>query len=101
MTPKNIHKIFLPPKIFIFLKTKKYWNSEFWTPQKIARAYVCEKTSEYPPPWGNTMARIYMGAFSNICLAWLNVLKGAMTAPEGNAGIDDSAYWRSVPLITL
>ena len=48
--PKNIHKIFVPPKILISLKTpQKYWNSKFWT-QKMTWAYVCMKISEYPPP---------------------------------------------------
>ena len=53
--PQNLHT---PKKIFIFLKTQKYWNSEFWPPpppkkkkkKKIARAYVCAKLSENPPP---------------------------------------------------
>ena len=46
---KNIHKIFIPPKNIHFSENpKKYWNSEFWT-QKIDRAYVCVKISEYPP----------------------------------------------------
>ena len=53
MTPPKIStKSSNPPKIFIFLKPpQKYWNSEFWT-KKIARAYVCVKISEYPPPPG-------------------------------------------------
>ena len=46
------------------------------------------------------MARIYMGAFSNICLAWLNVLRtGAMTTLEGNSGIDDSGTEEVSPYI--
>ena len=50
---KNIHKIFIPPKIFIFLKPQKN-NIEIqnFEPPKIARAYVCVKISEYPPPLG-------------------------------------------------
>ena len=46
--PKNIHKIFIPRKHINFSENpKKYWNFE---PQKIARAYVCVKISEYNPP---------------------------------------------------
>ena len=48
MTPKNIHKIFIPQKIFIFLKTPKNIEIQNFEPQKIARAYVCVKISEYP-----------------------------------------------------
>ena len=47
---KNIHKIFIPPKIFIFLKTPKNIEIQNFEPKKIARAYVCVKISEYPPP---------------------------------------------------
>ena len=50
MTPKNFHKIFMPQKIFIFLKTPKNIEIQNFEPQKIARAYVCVKISEYPPP---------------------------------------------------
>ena len=38
-----------PPKIFIFLKTPKNIEIQNFEPQKIARAYVCVKISEYPP----------------------------------------------------
>ena len=48
--PKNIHKIFIPPKIFIFLKTPKNIEIHNFESQKIARAYVCVKISEYAPP---------------------------------------------------
>ena len=47
---KNIHKIFIPPKIFIFLKPPKNIEIQYFVPKKIARAYVCVKISEYPPP---------------------------------------------------
>ena len=49
MTRKNIHKIFIPQKFFIFLKTPKTIEIQNFEPQKIARAYVCVKISEYPP----------------------------------------------------
>ena len=39
-----------PPKILIFLKTQKYIEIKNFEPQKIARAYVCVKISEYNPP---------------------------------------------------
>ena len=47
---KNIHKIFIPQKSFIFLKTYKNIEIQKFEPQKIARAYVSVKISEYPPP---------------------------------------------------
>ena len=46
---KNIQKIFIPQKIFIFLKTPKNNEIQNFEPQKIARAYVCVKISEDPP----------------------------------------------------
>ena len=39
-----------PPKIFIFLKTPQNIEIQNFEPKKIARAYVCVKISEYPPP---------------------------------------------------
>ena len=50
MTPKNIHKIVIPPKILIFLKTQKSIEILNFEPPKLTRAYVCMKISEYPPP---------------------------------------------------
>ena len=42
MTPKDIHKIFIPQKIFIFSENpQRYWNSKFWTPK------WCEPTYEW------------------------------------------------------
>ena len=51
MTPKNIHEIFIhvPQKLFIFLKTPKSIEIQNFEPQKMTRAYVCTKISEYPP----------------------------------------------------
>ena len=49
---KNIHKIFIPQKIFIFLKTPKNIEIQNFEPKKMDRAYVCMKISEYPPPLG-------------------------------------------------
>ena len=47
MIPKNIHKIFIPQKIFIFLKTPKNIEIQNFEPQKMTRAYVCMKISKY------------------------------------------------------
>ena len=47
---KNIHKIFIPKKIFIFLKTPKNIEIQNLEPKKMDQAYVCMKISEYPPP---------------------------------------------------
>ena len=46
---KNIHKIFIPQKIFIFLKTQRNIEIQNFEPPKMVRAYVCVKISEYPP----------------------------------------------------
>ena len=48
--PKNIHKIFIPQNIFIFLKTPKNIEIQNFEPKKKGRAYVCMKISEYSPP---------------------------------------------------
>ena len=71
--PKNIHKIFIPQKILIYLKTPKNTEIQNFEPKKIARADVCVKISEYPPPRGadrtlNTPL-IYMKTFSNNLLS--------------------------------
>ena len=50
MTPKNIHKIFIPQKIFIFLETPQKSEIQNFEPQKMTPAYVCMKISEYTPP---------------------------------------------------
>ena len=50
MTPKNIHKIFIPSKIFIFLKIPKNIEIQNFEIKKMTRTYVCMKISEYPPP---------------------------------------------------
>ena len=48
MTPKNIHKIITPKKMFIFLKTQKIIEIQNIDPQKMTRAYAWMKISEYP-----------------------------------------------------
>ena len=50
MTPKNIYKIFLPPKISIFLKPQKYWKSKFWTPKNYPSLRMYENIRV--PSWG-------------------------------------------------
>ena len=47
---KNIHKIFIPQKIFILLKTPKSIEIQNFEPQKMIRSQVCMKILEYPPP---------------------------------------------------
>ena len=48
--PKKIStKSSYPQKIFIFLKTQKNIEIQNFEPQKMGRAYVCVKISEYPP----------------------------------------------------
>ena len=63
--PKRIStKSSYPPKIFIFLKTPKNIEIQNFEPQKMVRAYVYVKISEYPPPWGLTLARFFMFSFN-------------------------------------
>ena len=53
MTQKKIStKYSCLQKIFNFLKTPKIIEIQNFEPQKIGRAYVCVKISEYPPPPG-------------------------------------------------
>ena len=53
--PKKIStKSSYPQKIFIFLKTPKNIEIRILNPQKMGRAYVCVKISEYPP-WGKKL----------------------------------------------
>ena len=44
--PTNIHKIFIPPKIYISENPQKFEIQNF-EPKKMARAYACMKISEY------------------------------------------------------
>ena len=49
--PKNVHKIFIPPKIFSNLKNpKKNWNSKFWTPVNSPSLGMYENIRVPPPP---------------------------------------------------
>ena len=48
--PKISTKSSYPQKIFIFQKTPKNIEIQNFEPQKMDRAYVCVKISEYPPP---------------------------------------------------
>ena len=67
MTPKyspilwsqiNIHKIIMPHKIFIFLKTPQNIEIQNFEPKnKMTRAYVCMKIWEYPHPPGLQMSQ--------------------------------------------
>ena len=41
--------MFIPKKIFIFLKTQKNIEIQKFDPKKMDQAYVCMKISEYPP----------------------------------------------------
>ena len=60
--PKYIHKIFIPPKILIFLKTPKNIEIQNFEPPKMTRAYVCMKILEYPHPRLNPL--LHRDAFS-------------------------------------
>ena len=47
--PKISTKSSYPQKIFKFLKAPKNIEIQNFEPQKMGRAYVCVKISEYPP----------------------------------------------------
>ena len=50
VTPqKNIHKIFIPPKIFIVLKTPKNIEIQIFEPKKISRLRMYKNVRV--PPW--------------------------------------------------
>ena len=48
MSPKNIHKISITPKIFLFLKTPKNIEIQNFEPKKITWAYVAWKYQSTP-----------------------------------------------------
>ena len=50
MTPKDIHKIFIPQKIFIFLKTLKGIEIQNFEPQNGASLRMNENIIVPPPP---------------------------------------------------
>ena len=50
MTPKDIHKIFIPQKIFIFLKTLKGIEIQSFEPQNGASPRMNENIIVPPPP---------------------------------------------------
>ena len=50
MTPKDIHNFIILKKIFIFLKTPKLVEIQYFEPQKMVQAYIYLKISEYHLP---------------------------------------------------
>ena len=50
MTPKDIHKIFIPQKLYIFLKTLKGIEIQNFEPQNGASPRMNENIIEPPPP---------------------------------------------------
>ena len=61
MTPKNIHKIYVPPKIFIMPKTPKNIDIQNFD-KKMTQAYVCMNISEYPTPFIKYKRSLYFGS---------------------------------------
>ena len=57
MTPQKISAKSSYPKNIHFSENPKNIEIQNFEPQKIARAYVCVKISEYPPPWGSTIQK--------------------------------------------
>ena len=56
MTPKDIHKIFIPQKIFIFLKTLKGIEIQNFEPQNGASLRMNENIILPPPPPPSTLS---------------------------------------------
>ena len=107
MTPKkNIHKIFIPKKIFIFLKAPKNIEIQNFEPKKMDRAYVCMKISEYPPgaddgPTLNTgLVALLFFRGTQTCTArkpYIFVIFGGggpdpLSPPSGSAHTEDAVY---------
>ena len=62
MTPKDIHKIFIPQKIFIFLKTLKGIEIQNFEPQNGASPRMNENIIVPPPPPSTLSSQIETGA---------------------------------------
>ena len=62
MTPKDIHKIFIPQKIFIFLKTLKGIEIQNFEPQNGASLRMNENIIIPPPPPSTLSSQIETGA---------------------------------------
>ena len=61
MTPKDIHKIFIPQKIFIFLKTLKGIEIQNFEPQNGASLRMNENIIVPPPPPSTLSSQIETG----------------------------------------
>ena len=62
MTPKDIHKIFIPQKFFIFLKTLKGIEIQNFEPQNGASLCMNENIIVSPPPPSTLSSQIETGA---------------------------------------
>ena len=62
MTPKDIHKIFIPQKIFIFLKTLKGIEIQNFEPQNVASPRMNENIIVPPPPPSTLSSQIETGS---------------------------------------
>ena len=58
MTPKNIHKIFTPQNLLFFYENSQKIEIQNFEPNKMVRAYICVKLSEYPNPLGYANAKV-------------------------------------------
>ena len=62
MTPKDIHKIFIPQKLYIFLKTLKGIEIQNFEPQNGASPRMNENIIVPPPPPSTLSSQIETGA---------------------------------------
>ena len=104
MTPKDIHKIFIPQKIFIFLKTLKGIEIQNFEPQNGASLRMNENIIVPPPPstlssqietgaggvqtqiTEKTLIRVFIVSFFATSLYFFTVQKGRNIYRGGGGG---------------
>ena len=82
--PKTIStKSSYPKKIFVFQKTPKNIEIQNFEPQKMDRAYLCVKISEYPPPPPGVRRSNINLSNSNFDIICDNITNGRNKVNEG------------------
>ena len=112
MTPKDIHKIFIPQKIFIFLKTLKGIEIQNFEPQNGASLRMNENIIVPPPPSTlssqietgaggrpdsnnrkKTLIRVFIVGFFATILYFFTVQKGRNINRRGGGGGGATFYY--------
>ena len=78
---KIFHRIFIPQKISISLKTPQNIEIQNFEPKKMTRAYVCMKISEYPPTPPQAITVTWMDYFVNQIICTGAVYYGGVWKP--------------------